>query len=40
MVLKGRVLAGSPAELPQTQDAEAAEFFRDRLEPLQMGTTG
>jgi phospholipid/cholesterol/gamma-HCH transport system ATP-binding protein len=40
MVLKGRVLAGSPAELPLTEDAEAAEFFRDQLEPLQMGTTG
>jgi phospholipid/cholesterol/gamma-HCH transport system ATP-binding protein len=39
MVLKGRVLEGAPAELPRTDDAEAAEFFRDRSEPLQKETT-
>jgi ABC-type transporter Mla maintaining outer membrane lipid asymmetry ATPase subunit MlaF len=35
LILKDRVLEGSPAQLRSSPDADAAEFFRDGLECAQ-----
>jgi phospholipid/cholesterol/gamma-HCH transport system ATP-binding protein len=40
LILGARVLEGSPAELRKSDDAEAAEFFADALEPLQQQGNG